>query len=114
MIRTLNPRWREARFEAFAIFFIPRCDRSLNCINEYTTDHIQRWMSERIVFTPYFQRGEKRSPDGIGMNRSARRRSAKLFEQSQGLDIVLYKDVPLYLFIFKMTVQVYILLDVAV
>ena len=35
------------------------------------------------------------SRDGVGMNRSAGGRSLKHFEQSQGLDTALYKNVPL-------------------
>ena len=38
----------------------------------------------------------QRSRDGIGMNTSPRGSSVKLFEQSQVLDTMLYKNMPFF------------------
>ena len=55
----------------------------------------QCWMCEQIIVIAEWLNASQRSQVGIGLNRSARGRSVKCFEKSQGQDTYHNKNIPL-------------------
>ena len=83
------------RFEPLASLITPRCHSSLSCINEYLAIQtvVDTWTNSLRALIATLLNTSQRNWNGLGMNRSAWGWSVKRFEQSQGLDTALYKNL---------------------
>ena len=84
------------RFEHLASLITPHGHSSLSCINEYLAIQtvVAMWTNSLRAIAAWLN-ASQRSWDGLGMNRSTSGWSLKRFEQSYGLDTVLYKNLHL-------------------